>query len=746
MKKTLLNIVKFSKLKKQKEADLVTRMKYLWDYILSQHPLTRSIFIKDRVFDIQHSSTYKKLIDNLDTIDLSSTNYDVLGNAYEAVIKDIMTGKVLGQFFTQPEVKDIMVNLIKPKVFKNGTIETFGDPTMGTGGFLITYLKYVLDKAEKKGIAVDWNFIVKEGLYGKEIEPDTYQLAVSNMLISSGHMFEKLERGDSIRQPIDKKFDNVLANPPYGIKGLNYDDIKSSIRDEYVPIKSINAVSLFIQAIIYMLKINGKGAVVLPDGQDLFSKSNKTLVAVREYLFKTCDLKQVIYLPSGIFTNTSIKTCIFYFIKKAEGSDIITIKEKNRTYKFTEEHKTKKVKFYQYKQEDKTKELLAKVDIKDIEENSYSLNYAEYVEEEKASFSKDVKIVKLGELCVPNQGTSLTRNKINSGIFEVIGGGKVIGKHNKKNRDGDELIITRVGDINIKYMCDPYYLTENGFSLKSSNEDILTKYIYYYFSNNKDYLTSLYNGVAQKVISKTALKSFEITIPSLEVQNDIVKYLDFIEDTNQTNRKKIDELKKLNVYFLKNQTKYGKNEVKKLAEVCNINIGGTPSRNNDDYYQNGKNLWVSVRELKGGYIYDTREKITDLGAKKSSVKLFDKGTVLFSFKLSIGKTAIVGKPLYTNEAIAGLYSRSKDVLNNKYLYYYISMTDFTKFASGVIGGGSLNKASLATLIIHIPSLEQQQEIVEYCERNDKKIEELEEEIERNKDLAKSFLDRILTPE
>ena len=67
-------------------------------------------------------------------------------------------------------------------------------------------------------------------------------------------------------------------------------------------------------------------------------------------------------------------------------------------------------------------------------------------------------------------------------------------------------------------------------------------------------------------------------------------------------------------------------------------MGGTPSRKRQEYYKNGKNLWVSVRELNGGYINNTKEKITDLGVEKSSVKLFEKDTILFSFKLSIGKT------------------------------------------------------------------------------------------------------------
>ena len=315
-KNKLLEIVRFSNLSNEKEDNIPVNMKYLWDDILSNNPTTKNIFLKDKGFDIQHKSTYKKLIDKLNSVDLSQTEYDVLGNAYEEVIQDIMTGRVLGQFFTQPLVKKMMVKLINPQIYPDGKIDTCGDPTMGTGGFLITYLQSILQQATSKNIKPDWDFIKTEGLYGKEIEPDTYQLAVSNMLISSGHMFENLDRGDSIRDPITRKFDNILANPPFGIKGLNYDDFQSPLKSKYIPIKTNNAVSLFIQAIIYMLKINGKCAVVLPDGKDLFSKTDKTLINVRKYLMKTCDLKEIYYLPKGIFTYTSIKTCVFYFVKE----------------------------------------------------------------------------------------------------------------------------------------------------------------------------------------------------------------------------------------------------------------------------------------------------------------------------------------------------------------------------------------------------------------------------------------------
>lgn len=556
-KNRLLEIVRFSNLSKEKEDNIPNLIRNLWDDILSEHPSTKNIFLKDKMFDIQYQSTYKKLIDKLNSVDFTKTEYDVLGNAYEEVIQDCMTGKLLGQFFTQPLVKKMMVQLIDPQIYSDGKIESCCDPAMGTAGFLTTYLQYISQQANAKQIKPDWDFIKTQGLYGKEINPDTYQLAISNMLISSGHIFDALEKGDSIRDPIIKKFDNILANPPFGIKGLKYNDFQNTLKSEYVPIKTDNAVSLFIQAIIYMLKINGKCAVVLPAGKDLFSKTDKVLIAIREYLMKTCDLKEIIYLPSGIFEYTSIKTCVSYFVKKKEGTDVLNVdinyskktkKEIKRNYKFVNTHQTTLVKFYDYDSYKDVKKLLVEVPIEKITSNSYSLNYAEYIKDESVEEQYEEGIV-----------------------------------------------------------------------------------------------------------------------------------------------------------------------VKTLEEVCKFDIGGTPLRSNNKYYDNGKNLWVSVRELNGGYIFDTKEKITDLGVKKSSVKLFEKGTILFSFKLSIGKTAIAGNPLYTNEAIAGILSKNNDLLNNKYLYYYLTINDFSKFGSGIIGKGSLNKKSLKQIKIPIPSLERQQEIVKYLD-------------------------------
>lgn len=92
---------------------------------------------------------------------------------------------------------------------------------------------------------------------------------------------------------------------------------------------------------------------------------------------------------------------------------------------------------------------------------------------------------------------------------------------------------------------------------------------------------------------------------------------------------------------------------KRLGDVCSITIGGTPSRQRPEYFR-GDELWLSVSEMNESVIQSTKEKVTANAVAASNLKKVKKGTLLMSFKLSIGKTAIAGADMYTNEAIAAL--------------------------------------------------------------------------------------------
>jgi type I restriction enzyme M protein len=164
--------------------------------------------------------------------------------------------------------------------------------------------------------------------------------------------------------------------------------------------------------------------------------------------------------------------------------------------------------------------------------------------------------------------------------------------------------------------------------------------------------------------------------------------------------------------------------------ICDIVIGGTPSTTNRQYY-GGNNLWVKIKDLTrtdGMYVYDTEEKITDAGVENSSVKLIRQGTLLLSFKLSLGKVAIAGHDLYTNEAIAALIPRDGRALP-KYLYYVLprlTMSGARKAAKGQTS----SKGRLAKMLVPLPPLNVQRDIIRELDEREKMIRDHRQEITR----------------
>lgn len=757
-KEKMMSIVYFSNLVNEKEIDISNNIKHLWDDILSKHPSTSKIFLENKGFDMQHNSTYKRIIDKLNSDNFTESSYDILGNAYEEVVQDIMTGKVLGQFFTQPLIKHMMVELIDPQIDDEGYIESVCDPTMGTGGFLISYLQDIMKKAKSRNIEIDWEYVKNEVIYGKEIEPDTFQLAMSNMLISAGHMFDSLEKGDSIRQPITRKFDNILANPPFGIKGLKYDEFNSSIKNEYVPIKSDNAVSLFIQAIIYMLKINGKCAVVLPDGQDIFNKTNKTLITIREYLLKTCDLKEVIYLPSGIFTYTSVKTCIFFFTKKKEGTQVLTVdiktnstgKETKRNYKFSKTHQTKNVKFYETlmikenSQDKLEKSLLIEVPISKIAKNAYSLNYNEYVEKvENVDIDTSVQLMSLGDMFECKMGKFNSNDMDNNGTipFYSCSSSNPVGLHSTYSFDNDEylLIICAGGSQNNIIgenvgLGKCYYVTgktacrANVCSLVCKYANVNIKYVYNYLQINRIKICEQAHFTTNLgTISMNDIKSIQIPIPSIECQQMIVDQMDFLLETcNNSINQRIDILGKANEMCIKWEMENKKNKTTSLSDIC-------------DFIKTGKN---KPSDNKTGTLYPYYGTGSITGY--TDEYLFDGDYILTARNGTIGNCILTHGKIFPSDHMFVISIKNK--LIRKYVYYFLSDNDELIKSKTGVGIPNITKITLESLQITIPSDIKLQKIIEYCENNDQQIKQLKEEIEQNKKLAKEYLNSIINQE
>lgn len=177
------------------------------------------------------------------------------------------------------------------------------------------------------------------------------------------------------------------------------------------------------------------------------------------------------------------------------------------------------------------------------------------------------------------------------------------------------------------------------------------------------------------------------------------------------------------------------NPLIKIGEICKIFSGGTPRRGIEGYY--GGNIpWAKIGDIEtaeSGYLFSTKESITQEGLKSINNKIFQKNTIFLALYGSVGKTAIAGKEMATNQAILGLIPKNPEVLYFKYLKYWL---DFSKSELiGLARGVALQNIS-ATIVkeypIPLPSIEEQHRIV--------KILDLAQSLIEKRKQAISYLD------
>ena len=188
-------------------------------------------------------------------------------------------------------------------------------------------------------------------------------------------------------------------------------------------------------------------------------------------------------------------------------------------------------------------------------------------------------------------------------------------------------------------------------------------------------------------------------------------------------------------------------EVTKFESLFTISIGGTPSRSEPKFWDSNfetQNHWVSIRDLKGKRITKTKERLTQLGVSKSNVKLIPKNSLIMSFKLSVGKLAIAGHDLYTNEAIAAFLPKDSRI-NMDFCYQGMQQWDLLKDIDQAVKGVTLNKEKLARLEAVLPPLPEQQKIAAILSSVDEVIEKTQAQINKLKDLKTGMMQELLSP-
>ena len=363
--------------------------------------------------DLKQSATIAEVIKVLENADLINSEGDVLGNAYEYMIGQFAseTGKKAGEFYTPHAPAQILCRIVIMGQEEKKGLQVY-DPCMGSASLLLSCRNYSKEPDYIK-------------YYGQELMPSTYNLARMNMFLH-GVLPENqiLRNADTLDTdwPTDEEteFDVVTMNPPYSAKwsaseGFLKDERFMDYGGKLAP-KS-KADYAFLLHGFYHLRQTGTMAIVLPHGVLFRGASEGT---IRQVLLENGSIYAVIGLPSNMFYNTSIPTCIIVLKKHREGRDVLFIdasklfvKEKKQNV-MQEEHIDHVLELYKNRKTVDKEAYLASFD--DIKKNDYNLNIPRYVDTSEKEPDVDLKA-----LTANMRDTSKQIKEAESGLLEMMG-------------------------------------------------------------------------------------------------------------------------------------------------------------------------------------------------------------------------------------------------------------------------------------------------------------------------------------
>ena len=322
-----------------------------------------------------------------------------------------------------------------------------------------------------------------------------------------------------------------------------------------------------------------------------------------------------------------------------------------------------------------------------------------------------------------------------------------------------------------KYPSNSVVFPKSGMSVKTENIAILkydsyvvnhlaiiqpkdiidSKIIFYLLKRLK--ISNLSKNPSYPSIRLSDINNFKLIWPSLDSRKQIVSILEKAESAKNM-RKDADELTKdyLSAVFAEmfgNDIKKDKLIKKKVQELCVVKTGGTPSRNNDQYWK-GNVPWIKTTELKGNVILHSEEKITDIGLKESNAVLLPKETILIAMYgqgKTRGRCAKLGISASTNQACAAILPSDK--INTDYLFNYIKIS-YHKLRNLGRGGNqpNLNLSMIKKFEVPLPNKSDQEKFVKIVEKVEK-LKEYQKESKTNIDnlfnalMQKSFKDELL---
>ena len=426
-------------------------------------------FHKDIPFEIKNESTIHYLFIKAKEID---TKYmfdktDLIGDIYEGFInREGKTMKDLGQYFTDRGLINYLVRLCNPQV-KNGVIETIYDGACGTGGFLTQSIKHLNDNNPD----INWEQN-RYNVYGSDINRNTFALLKLNMFFTTGEFMDNLSMRDTLVNncPLVNGFDNILMNPPFGIKGLKYKDMNEKLKS--LKINGTKGEILFLQNCMVNLAKEGRCCIVVPDGV-LFNATGM-YKKTRKHLLENFELEKVIKVGEGeFFKNTGVKTAVLFFRNTGEKTQHVDFVQVNKVNGRIEEVP------------------LMTVEMDKIIENDYSLNMNLY-KEVVFGVCNDFDMMKLGD-CIEyiNGPSHNVRDGSETGTYPLLRSSKnnAVKWLETYDYEGPNIAIGTGGVANFHYV-SKFNISTDFKILNITNNQLNPKFLYYILEYLKEQINS----------------------------------------------------------------------------------------------------------------------------------------------------------------------------------------------------------------------------------------------------------------
>ena len=323
---------------------------------------------------------------------------------------------------------------------------------------------------------------------------------------------------------------------------------------------------------------------------------------------------------------------------------------------------------------------------------------------------------------------------------------------------------------NVGLMTYPAYINQACCAMIPKS-GIYEKYLFYYLRTKYSRIISTGVGGTQINLSQNKIAAYPIAVPPFKEQQAIADYLDKktaeIDEQITALEKKSDAYQRLKRSLISEVITRGLNPtvelkdsgiewigeipehwvIKRFKEMFrHYSTGFTPDSKDMNYFADDEiNTWVTIADLVDKYIVDSNMYLSDKAINDYAPILSPKGSLLFSFKLSVGKTAFAGKNLYTNEAIVTIPPQRNNDL--RYFYYLIPEACANNATENIYGAKMLNQKIIANMILFAPPIDEQRAISDYLDKKtaeiDSNISAISSKIDAYKRLKQSLIDEVV---